>query len=64
MPIVGLGRLASDVEWQRDTKILGWNNRRIALLLGALLLAVLIAAYIDGGEEALHPISQRVEVPE
>lgn len=40
------------------------KGRRIGLVLALLVLAVLIAAWIDGGEEPLHPIEQPVELPE
>lgn len=40
------------------------NGRRIGWI-GAALVALLLAyAWIDGGEEALHPIVQPVAVPE
>lgn len=40
----------------------GWRAR--APYYGAIaVLAILVFAYIDGGEEPIRPISQPVEVP-
>jgi hypothetical protein len=39
-------------------------GRRILLVIGLiLLLIVIIAAYLDGGEEPVRPIEQAVAVP-
>lgn len=39
-------------------------ERRTYLLIGlAVLLVVIIAAYIDGGEEPVRPMEQAVAVP-
>jgi len=38
----------------------GW----ILIVLAALALMVIAYAWIDGGSEPVHPISQPVEVPE
>ena len=38
--------------------------RRIGLALALLVVALLVYAWIDGGEEPLRPISQPVAVPE
>ncbi|TWJ09851.1 hypothetical protein JN10_1499 [Altererythrobacter ishigakiensis] len=38
------------------------TNRKL-IWFGSILL-VLFLAWIDGGEEALHPISQEIAVPE
>lgn len=40
------------------------SGQRIAVILALAFLAVCIAAYVDGGEEALHPIEQPVALPE
>ncbi|KWV92774.1 hypothetical protein [Erythrobacter sp. YT30] len=39
-------------------------RRRIPFYVALLIVGVLIAAYIDGGEEPLHPIIQEVSVPQ
>jgi hypothetical protein len=39
------------------------KDRRIGWVAGAVIVLVLIYAWIDGGERALHPIVQPVEVP-
>ena len=40
------------------------TGQRVAVFLALLLLALAVAAYFDGGEEALHPIEKPVELPE
>jgi hypothetical protein len=37
--------------------------RRFVIGLGVLVILVLAIAWIDGGEQPLHEISQRVAVP-
>ena len=39
------------------------TSRRIGWIAGALIALLLIYAWVDGGEEALHPISEPVAVP-
>jgi hypothetical protein len=39
------------------------KDRRIGWIAGAVVVLVLIYAWIDGGERALHPIVQPVPVP-
>ena len=39
------------------------KDRRIGWIAGALVVLLLVYAWVDGGEEALHPISQPVAVP-
>lgn len=36
----------------------------IAIAAACLVLLVLLAAWIDGGEVPLHPIVQKIETPE
>ena len=38
--------------------------RMIGLAFAGLVLAILLFAWIDGGEEPLRPIVQQVELPE
>lgn len=38
-------------------------KRRLWLMLAGLLVAALVIAWIDGGERALRPISETVELP-
>lgn len=40
------------------------GKRRIGWIAGALLAALLVYAWIDGGEEPLGPIVEPVAVPE
>lgn len=40
------------------------DGRKMSLGLIALFLIVLFLAWFDGGEEPLHPIEQKVDVPE
>lgn len=40
------------------------SGRRIGWIAAAVTVLVLIYAWIDGGEEALHPIVQPIDVPE
>jgi|GEM_PF-675426 len=40
------------------------NKGRVVALSVLLLLSILFLAWFDGGEEALHPISQTVAMPE
>ena len=40
------------------------SGQRIAAIIALGLLALLVVAWIDGGEEPLHPIEQPVELPE
>lgn len=40
------------------------TKQQIGLLAGGLVVAVLLYAWIDGGQEPLHPISQPVALPE
>lgn len=40
------------------------KKRTIGLAAAGAVLAVLIYAWIDGGEEPLRPIVQQVELPE
>ncbi len=46
-----------------DAKILAMNGTRLGWVLAAILLIVLVAAWIDGGEEPLRPIEESVELP-
>ena len=39
------------------------TGKRMGWIAGALVVLVLVYAWIDGGEEALHPISEPVAVP-
>jgi len=39
------------------------TNRRIGWIAGVIVALLLIYAWIDGGEEALHPIVQPIPVP-
>jgi hypothetical protein len=47
-----------------DTKNLAVKLSRIAWIVILGVIAILFAAWVDGGEEPLRPISQAVEVPE
>lgn len=40
------------------------TGKRMGWIAGALVVLLLIYAWIDGGEEALHPISEPVPVPQ
>ena len=40
------------------------GTRRIVVIVIGLVLAVLLYAWIDGGEEPLRPISEPVPLPE
>ena len=40
------------------------TGRRIVWLVAALFAALLLYAWIDGGEEPLRPIAEPVELPE
>ena len=40
------------------------RSRRINHIAGALVVLLLIYAWIDGGAEPLHPIAEPVAVPE
>ena len=40
------------------------TGRRIAGVVVALIVALLVYAWIDGGEEPLRPISEPVALPE
>lgn len=47
-----------------NTGITAKVNRRTYLLIGlAVLLVIIVAAYLDGGEEPVRPIEQAVVVP-
>ena len=39
------------------------SSKRILALLIAVIAAVLVYAWVDGGEESLHPIAQSVTAP-
>lgn len=39
------------------------KDRRVGWIVGAVIVLVLIYAWIDGGERALHPIDQPIPVP-
>ncbi|MEL7189928.1 MAG: hypothetical protein AAGK17_10290 [Pseudomonadota bacterium] len=38
-------------------------RRRLLIYAGLIVLGVVVAAYVDGGEEPLHPIVQEVMLP-
>ncbi|MFW2351396.1 hypothetical protein [Qipengyuania sp.] len=40
------------------------SGRKMGGALAAIVVAVLVAALVDGGEEPLRPIEQTVELPE
>ena len=40
------------------------TGKRMGWIAGALVVLLLVYAWIDGGEEALHPISEPIAVPE
>lgn len=40
------------------------TGKRVGWIAGALVVLLLIYAWVDGGEEPLHPISEPVAVPE
>jgi len=46
-----------------DAKILALNGTRVGWVLAAILLIVLVAAWMDGGEAPLRPIEQSVALP-
>ncbi len=46
-------------EQGRYTRIL----RRVPIYAGLVIAGLVIAAYIDGGEEPLHPIVQEIAIP-
>jgi len=48
---------------KRDAKILAMSGRRLAGLLAAGFVILLVAALIDGGEEPLRPIEQAIDLP-
>ena len=39
------------------------TGKRVGRIAGALVVLLLIYAWVDGGEEPLHPISEPVAVP-
>jgi len=47
---------------KRDAKNLAQRDKRIGWIIGATIVVVLVLAWIDGGEEALHPIEQPVAI--
>ncbi len=40
------------------------GGRRWKWYLIAVIIAVIVLAWVDGGEEPLHPIVQEIDVPE
>ena len=40
------------------------TGKRMGWIAGALLVLLLVYAWIDGGEEALHPIIESIAVSE
>lgn len=40
------------------------SGKRMVLIGGALIVLVLAVAWLDGGEEPLHPIVVAIETPE
>ncbi len=40
------------------------KGRKMAIMLTAAFLAMMVAAWFDGGEEPIRPIEQRVDLPE
>ena len=55
--------LSMDENGRNGGRILPNVTNRKLIWFGSILL-VLFLAWIDGGEEALHPISQEIAVPE
>ncbi|QZD86151.1 hypothetical protein [Qipengyuania psychrotolerans] len=45
-------------------KILAVKRSRMIWIAAFALLAVLVVAWIDGGEEPIRPIAQPLEMPE
>jgi hypothetical protein len=60
-PIVRLTRSATATD---EAQPLAMSLRRSVIGLAVLVVLVLAIAWIDGGEESLHEISQPVAVPE
>jgi hypothetical protein len=40
------------------------KDRRIGWIAAAVVALLLVYAWIDGGEEVLHPIAQSIDLPE
>ena len=63
-PIDALGRGQGIGLFTGDTKNLAVKRSRIAGIVVFGVLAILVIAWIDGGEEPLRTISEPVELPE
>ena len=63
-PIDALGRGQGIGLLHEDTKNLAAKRSAILWVVLLGLIGVLVAAWVDGGEEPLRPISQPVELPE
>lgn len=48
----------------QDAKNLRRKDKRVGWIFAIAITGLLLLAYIDGGEEAVHPITQPVAVPE
>ncbi|MDP4575007.1 hypothetical protein [Qipengyuania profundimaris] len=48
---------------KRDAKNLAMDSKRIGGIAVLIIVALCILAWIDGGEEPLHPIEQEITLP-
>lgn len=48
---------------KRDAKNLVMDSKRIGGIAVLIIVALCILAWIDGGEEPLHPIEQEITLP-
>ncbi|MDY7098952.1 MAG: hypothetical protein SXU28_12510 [Pseudomonadota bacterium] len=44
-------------------KVMGLSLKRIVFFALAALMGVIVLAWIDGGEETIHPITQTISAP-
>lgn len=59
---MGLGD--NPIQRRNDKGVQGFWTRQRVLMLVSIMFGIVVLAWFDGGEEALHQISEDIPVPE